>query len=458
MRKPKALVIPLRFREGYPDEIVDCHVGLAAQLLDTMDLDYDMTENVIHPEDADLVVGKYNATRYDFVILLIATWIEPILAVRVAKPFFHKPILVWGFGSFMHEGERVNLGSTAGTGVVKGTLREMGVQHEMIYQLPGNPDTDPKIKSRIRAFANVARAIALLEQARILTIGYLFGGMSLGDMDLTKLRTRFGPELVEVSNYTLIHRMEELDRDSPQYKEGVAFVNEHLTAPIGGKIDRIARMYVILRQLVDENRAQALTLKCHFVLSQEYGLTACVPLSVIGNTVVSACEADIPVLLTQMVMNYLSGGSTSTYADVHEIVDNRVLVAACGYAPSSMCIGGKIIADLPAENATGLGATFKDYITNKNYLMPGRVTFGRFLKESDGGFALHFTTGDAAGDIGRVSELGAPQYPFTEIELHAEIDRFAQNMGSHHYAIVYSDISAELELFCRLKDIRIIHD
>lgn len=458
MRKPKALVIPFRFREGYPDEIVDHHVGQALDLLKEVDLEYDVTENVIHPADADLVSRKYNATHYDLAILLVATWVEPILVLRAVKPYFQKPMLIWGFGTFKHEGERVNLGSMAGAGVVKGTLREMGVQHEMIYALPGNAEVDKQTKTRIANMANAARAVSLLEQARIVTIGYLFGGMTLGDMDLTKLRTRFGPEIIELSNYTLISRMEALKPESQEYKAGVAFVNQHLAASIGMKMDRIARMYVVLKQIVEENQAQALTLKCHFALSQEYGLTACVPLSVIGNSVVAACEADIPVLLTQMVMNYLSAGSTSTYADVHEIVDKRLLVAACGYAPSSMCIGGKVIADLPSEAPTGLGATYKDYITNKNYLKPGLVTIGRFLKEADGGFSLHFAIGTSAGDIGRVSELGAPQYPFTEIVLNADMDHFAQNMGSHHYAIVYSDISADLELFCRLKGIRVIRD
>lgn len=458
MRNPKALVIPFRFREGYPDEIVDQHIKLASSLLEDSSLDFDLTENVIFPTDADLIKSKYNPNNYDFVILLVATWIEPILVVRAAKPYFHKPIIVWGFGTFIHEGERVNLGSMAGTGVVKGTLREIGVQHEMIYQLPGDLEVNKKIKAQIRTFANVSRAISMLDQSRILTIGYLFGGMALGDIDLTKMRTQFGPELVEASNFTLIHRMEELQPDDPEYLEAVTKINQHLSTPIGRKIDRVARMMVVLNQMVAENQAQALTLKCHFVLSQEYGLTACVPLSVIGNTVVASCEADIPVVLTQLVMNYLSGGSTSTYADVHEILSNRLLVAACGYAPSGLCIGNKIIADLPSENATGLGATFKDYITNKNYLKPGHVTFGRFLKEPDGSFSLHYTTGEAAGDIGRVSELGAPQYPFTEIKLNTNMDQFAQNMGSHHYAFVYADLTEELDLFCRLKGFRSLHD
>jgi L-fucose isomerase-like protein len=458
MRKPKALVIPFRFREGYPDDIIDHQISLATDVLSASHLDFDLTENVIHPADADQVKQKYNPNAYDFVILLIATWIEPILVMRAAGPYLHRPTLVWGFGTFMHQGERVNLGSMAGTGVVKGTLREMGVNHQMIYRLPDDPETFQQIKARIELFARVSRAIVLLEQSRILTIGYLFGGMTLGDMDLTRLHTRFGPELVEASNYTLIQKIQTMDTSSQEYREALADINKLVVTPLGEKADRIARMTAALRQMVKENEAQALTMKCHFVLSQEFGLTPCVPLSIIGNTLVASCEADIPVLLTQMVMNYLSDGSAATYADIHEILDDRLLVAACGYAPSGLCVGNKVIAELPPANATGLGATFKDYITNKNYLKSGQVTVGRFLKEPDGEFCLHFTIGKAAGDIGRVTELGAPQYPFTEISLKAPIDQFAQHMGSHHYAIVYSDLTAELDLFCQLKGFRSLHD
>lgn len=458
MRKPKALVIPFRFREGYPDEIVDQHIKACVNLLDEMDLDYDRTHNVAFPVDADTVRKEYNPNHYDFLILLIPTWIEPVLALRVVKPFMKKPVIVWGIGTFMHEGERVNLGSIPGSGVVKGTLREHGIYHEYIYQLPGEKDIDKKIKKRIKRLGNVSRAISLLNETRIVTIGYLFGGMSVGDMDITKMRSQFGPELVEMDAYSLIKRMKALDTNSVEFKENIKEINQSLGAPIASKIERIGRMFTVLKQIVDENHAQALTIKCHFELSQEYGLTACIPLSILGNSIVANCEADIPVLLTQILMHYLSGGEITTYADVHELLANRILVAACGFAPGSMCIGNKVICDLPGEDPEGLGATFGDYITNKNYLKKGNVTIGRLLKDPDGGFTLHMAKGNAVGDIGKVSELDTPQYPFTEIELSADVDSFAQNMGSHHYAIVYADISEELEMLCELLDVRIIKE
>ena len=65
---------------------------------------------------------------------------------------------------------------------------------------------------------------------------------------------------------------------------------------------------------------------------------------------------------------------------------DRLLVAACGFAPGRMCIGNKVIPDMPSDNREGLGATFGDYITNKNYLKEGVVTLSRVLKNPDGTF------------------------------------------------------------------------
>ena len=458
MRNPKALVIPFQFREGYPDEIVNQHINACVNLLDEMDLDYDQTHNVLFPADADAVREKYNPNHYDFLILLIPTWIEPVLALRTVKPFMKRPVIVWGIGTFMHNGERVNLGSIHGSGVVKGTLSEHGIYHEYIYQLPGEKEVNEKIKKRIRRLGNVSRTISLLNQTRIVTIGYLFGGMSVGDMDITKMRNKLGPEIVEMDAYSLIKRMEALDTSSDEFKNNIKEINQSLGAPIPTKIEHIGKMYTVLKQIVNENNAQALTIKCHFELSQEYGLTACIPLSILGNSIVANCEADIPVLLTQILMHYLSGGEITTYADVHELLANRILVAACGFAPGGMCIGNKVICDLPADDPEGLGATFGDYITNKNYLKKGTVTIGRLLKDHDGGFTLHLANGKAVGDVGKVSELDTPQYPFTEVELSTDVDSFAQNMGSHHYAIVYADVSEELELLCKLLDVRILKE
>jgi len=46
----------------------------------------------------------------------------------------------------------------------------------------------------------------------------------------------------------------------------------------------------------------------------------------------------------------------------------------------------------------------------------------------------------------------------TNIKLSTNIDVFAQHLGSHHYAIVYKDLIENLDLFCRIKKIKLMSE
>ncbi len=453
MRAPKALAIPFKFREGYPDELVDRFIEQAEKLIQDAGIDCTLTEAVMFDKDADLVSAKYNPNAFDFTVLIMPTWFEPGTLVRAAKNFFNMPVIVWGFGNFMYEGERVNFGSTAGAGAAKGTLRELGVKHEYLYNSPGT-GFDDELKAKLWQVANVARAILLLKEARILTIGYQFGSMTIGDMDLTRMRSILGPDLVELDSYTLIKHMDAIDIQSESYRKASEKIFAMTSGTIENKLEKVTRMYLAMKELCTQYGADALTLKCHFALSQEYGLTACIPLSVIGDEMVASCEADIPLTLTQLILHYLSGGKTTAYADTHELTGERILWGACGYAPSDMCVDGRIVCQLPPEHPVGLGATFKDYITNKNWLKEGHMVAARLLKEADGSYTLHATSGKALGNIGKTSEFGSPQYSFTEMIPETNFDRFVQNMGSHHYALCYSELMDSLQMFCKYKGIK----
>lgn len=456
MRKPKALVIPFRFREGNPLDVLDKQITSAVDMVAKADVDFDLADIVVYDNDADLVREKYNATNYDFSILIIPTWLEPMLPIRAIKDFLKKPVVVWGFGSFDHDGQRIDFGSIPGSGVLKGTLREMGVEHEYLYYLPGDKKTDRIIQDKIRKVANVARAISLLDKSKIASIGYLFGGMTLGDIDITRLNTVFGPELMEIETYSLICEMEAIQNDSKEYIEARKFVESHFKASIGDRVDKIVKMYMVLKRYVDDYNLAAISVKCHFELSQQYGQTACIPISVLGDSVITSCEVDMPVLLTQLIMSYLSGGKSSAYTDIHEISEKGILIGACGYAPCSMCIGNKIECGYKADDQASENS-YNGYITNKTHLKQGKVTVGRILKEKDGGFSLHYTTGDAVGDIGQMNQYGLPQFAFTEVMIDSDVDKFAQNLGSHHYAVIYEDLREEFEMFCRYKKINIIN-
>ena len=279
--------------------------------------------------------------------------------------------------------------------------------------------------------------------------------MTLGDMDLTRMRSVFGTDLASIDSYLLLKTADEYLVDSEAYQKGYARVAQLVKNPLSEeRMDKVVRLYLAMKEYTNTYQADAITLKCHFALSQVAGFTPCVPLSVIGNEMVASCEADIPLVLTQLLMYYLSGGETTTYADSHELTGERILWGACGFAPAAMCVGGKIVCDSLEETPSGLGATFGDYLTNRNCLKAGPMTVARILKEADGSFTIHSASGQAVGDIGKTSELGAPQYAFTEWIIDSDFDGFAQNMGSHHYALVYADLKEELALYGKYAGIK----
>lgn len=112
-------------------------------------------------------------------------------------------------------------------------------------------------------------------------------------------------------------------------------VCEKVRGGVGDYLDRIVRMCVVLAEYVREYDLQALDLRCNMELSQTYGLSACLPLSVLGDSIICSCEADIPVVLTQVMLHRLTGAN-ATYVDLRTFTDTGMEVGSCGFAPAGM--------------------------------------------------------------------------------------------------------------------------
>jgi len=454
MKKPMALVVPFRF-PGYRVDVVGAQTKAAEALLRESGLDLVMADEVVTDRDADALGVRHSPSAVDFVILLVPTWIEPPLVVRAVRHYQGKPVLLWGFTTFQHEGWRVHIGGMAGSGATHGSLKALGIPHRFIIGMPDRPG----LKEKIRDFAVSARATCLMGRAKIGMVGYIFSGMHAGDPDSVSLRERLGPEIVHIDTYSLVKRMEVQDESGEEYRKA----REKILASLApgstlepAEVVRISRMYAALDQIYREKELDAITVKCNYELSQEFGQSACIPLSVLGNSLVASCEADLCVTVTQLLLHYLADGAVTTYADIHDLAEGKALIGACGYAPSTMCAGNCIVVGKPPAAAAGLAATFSGWIVNSSAMKSGQVTLARLARRADR-FTLHYATGEALGDVGKVSEMDCPAYPTTEIALNdINEDRFLQNSGSHHYAVVYKDVAAQIESYCQVAGIEVL--
>jgi len=201
------------------------------------------------------------------------------------------------------------------------------------------------------------------------------------------------------------------------------------------------RMVLALRKVVHERRWDAVTIKCQYELSRTFGLAPCLPLSILGDEVVSSCEGDVPLAVSQLILHYLTGEPTS-YGDLHNVTDTNILWGACGFAPLSYAAGKPVI-----NKHTAL---YEGLLNSSPYRM-GRVTLAR-LGARHGGFKMHIAAGEAVPPP-PFHEVGCPTYPFVDVVMDADPHEFMQEISSQHYAIAYGDVRDELEMLCDLLDI-----
>lgn len=440
MRKAKALLLPF-YCDGYKMDVAREQIALVRSQLEGCGLEIEAAEPIGSTKAAEAASRAYNPYCYDLAILFPVTWSEPRLASIAARQFFGMPIAVWCVGEFQHQGRRTEMSSAPAGAALHGCLQEMGVKCEFFSGLT----VTEKMREKLTALAGAARTISLLRNTKMGFFGHNFNGITAADFDLGLLRRKLGTEVYAFDCSELIARMEDLDAQSEAYKAMEKRVADRLVGETGRHFHRIVRMCVALKQYIEEYDLGALDIRCHTELSQTFGLSACLPLAILGDDLPCSCEADIPVMLTQVILSDLSGGEISAYVDLRTFHDDGMDVGACGYAPCGLT-GGKARVSGPEAPENG---NPEGYLTNCSGLREGRLTMARLLKFPGGELKLHITGAAARKEETPLQEMGCPYYPMAKILPDIPIEQFADRVGANHYALVYANVLPAARYFCK---------
>ena len=439
--KPRAMLVPFGYPD-YPQELLERSLGQSREALLASDLDLLSAPTVIVPEDVAQARHLLKVADYDLLIVLLLSWVEaPLLVAALEDQLPNCPILLWSHTTFEEGGERLTLGPLPAAGVVRQTLEEMGAHFRFIY---GQPDS-PQLLGQARAYALAAYARQALRGARVGLFGYVSMGMYTGTFDHTKLRRQIGPEIVQLDQYTIVKKIEEIPDDvvgdlvqgtKGRWILGPGVSEEALAASL--------RQYAAIRQLSSEHDLEGLTVKCQYELSRLFGLAPCMALSLLADELPVSCEGDVPLIITQLMLYHLTGGGVTSYGDLHDVYpDDEVLFGACGFAPLSHAAG---------QPQVGKHTALYEGLLNQSPYREGRVTLARLANDGPG-YKMHIVAGQAKPPP-RFREVGCPAYPFMRIALDGKADSLMQNLMSQHYAIVYGDVRQPLLELCRLLGVR----
>ncbi len=431
---------------GHPDYINDTSALLKSSAATSMEQNgiqvIPAQKTALDSQSARLFAKQLLKQDVEGVVLFLETWIECPVAMSVIREIEHLPFALWGTPMFNDNGKSVSTGSFVSFAMFKGSLDRLEYNYEAILGLPSQKNTIEHIK----AFSIAAEAYSRMKITSIGLVGYTSMSIYPGTFDHLLMRKAIGPEVVQMDTYSLLNKMDEIsDSECDEviaYLKSIARIRSDVT---NGNLITVSKMYLALKKICETKQLSAVNVKCQYELSKEFGMTACVPLSILAeNGIVSSCEGDILVTVSMLMLHYLSKSITA-YADVINInSDDTIKLSPCGFIPYSFGDEDKreIRKFMPNVGFKG--------IQNSFVYKPGKVTLLRLVEDR---FSYHiiYTVG-----TGLPTELRQGYMPALDVDIQGKTEDFIANLAGQHYAFCYGDFSSELTKLAKIMKIKCI--
>jgi L-fucose isomerase-like protein len=436
-----------------PRDLIERKVAQACEALERLGLELVTTGPVSDdPAGEDEKRAREALIRKDFDLLVVclAGWIPSHTVIDVISPFAHRPMVLWGLTGHYEDGRLVTTADQAGTTAIRDPMEAMGFKFKYIYDTPDEPYGGAR---KVAAFAEIARAAALLRRSRVGMMGYrdmrLYGTL----VDGVSLRRVIGAEVDVFETLEVVQRMELVDAGE------IHRVRDRLLAEweFEGEIDLDAfdqpvRMYLAIRDLVKERGFKGVSLIDVDGVKKLLKFPPGLVMSLLADRegIAAIPENDGLGLITQLVVRYLTG-QVGAYFEFYEFMKDSVLIGVPDFIPAAVA-DGKVRARLSRFGLLSSG------VLNISKVRTGRVTLCRLASRGDR-YKMHIVTGEAVAPR-RWEEAGwdypAPQLPGLEVILDGSVEDFAQKVLSQHYIIAYGDFHDQYTDFCRLLGIEVI--
>lgn len=204
------------------------------------------------------------------------------------------------------------------------------------YNIPfkwffGRPE-DLFFLNRFKLTVRALTALKSLAHARISLVGGVAPGFYDLYFDERKLQSRYGisifrNELSEVLDKAKQYGRSEVGELAEEIK------SEGVSGNVDNKeFDKAARVYLAFEEMARENGYDAMAISCWPKFVDEYQFSPCSVIARLNqNSIVAACEGDVPASLSMLLFNYLNH-ERSALMDLSkfDVEDDSILLWHCG--------------------------------------------------------------------------------------------------------------------------------
>ena len=337
---------------------------------------------------------RANRGKYGGVILSLPNFGDETGAIAALKDA-DVPILIHGYPDEMDKmAPAVRRDAFCGKLSIMDVFHQSGLKFTALKPHVVSP-TAERFKANIDHFDRVCRVVNKMRGMVVGAIGARTTAFKTVRIDEIALQ-RHGITMETLDLSDIFARMRAIDVGAEAYQTKAATLRNY-TSWHGVPDDafvKITRLGVVLDDVIEEYRLDALALRCWLELQQQLGISACVLLGELNNRgIPAACEVDVGNAVAMYALHHASGEPSTCldWNNNYEDEDDKCILFHCGPVPRALMAGpGHIEDHAILANAVGKGC---GYGCDVGRIAPFDFTFGSMMTEEG---KLRFYLGEGA--------------------------------------------------------------
>ncbi|MFH1737527.1 MAG: hypothetical protein ABIH23_00870 [bacterium] len=267
------------------------------------------------PDEA-VSAGRRLAEEHVHAIAFVSvSWFEDYLVLDLLEEC-RVPVLFWSIPG-------METGALCGTQQLTAYLKQLGVPYQCVY----DPLDSAGVLDHACRFLRAAALKKKLRQARIGFSGQRTSGMTEISVNEIGLKKSIGPRVVPLDLPLLLDRAKEIsDEAATTHWRRIKGCSGSCRVSDTDGLDSM-KVYLAVKELVDEYRLDALTIGCYPHLMGR----VCLAASLLADEGVPlACEGDVNGAVAQLILSLLTGQPTHNTDWLEPLEDGTVVMSHCG--------------------------------------------------------------------------------------------------------------------------------
>lgn len=433
-------------------EVIYCPIGVPTFDLVAAQKEFEASIEMLHAIDDTIIVPNemllsidllkefIKDKNPDLVIIQNITFAHSAYSTEIYKRL-DSDFLLWTLKEPAIDGKRLRLNSLTGAFSAGNAFKQM--KNQKLFYTFGSP-SEESVSSYV---ANVVKAANIkhdLRDANLLMIGHTPTGFGFGRALDAEMAAKFGVNLMAIEARELTKIAKELTEDDIVQETEMAFgkMDDLEKTLFKNRVDFI-KLFKAYKDYIKENNIVAIASRCWPDFFTDFGTPVCGVLGLLNDEkIAAACEADAYGALSMHIGHVLTGEPSFLGDPVSLDEDeNTITFWHCGTGACSLARNGRATVGVHPNRQIGPTMEF-------GFKPSEKATLFRIGRNPNGTFRFFILRGEILDKPKQFN--GTSMVVQIKPEVKPLVTEIVQDGWEPHFAVLYDDVVAELEILAEM--------